>query len=34
MDFLEPRAEQARKGNFVNKSVTDIAEEVYKELGV
>jgi hypothetical protein len=34
IDFLEPRAEQARKGHLVNKSVTDIAEEVYKELGV
>jgi len=30
--FLEPRIEEARQGNFVNKSVMQIFEETLKEF--
>ena len=33
-EFLSPRVEEASRGEFVDKSVSDIAKEVYKELGV
>jgi len=33
-DFLSVRVEEANRGEFVDKSVSDIAKEVYKELGV
>lgn len=32
--FLGARVEEARRGEFVNKSVRDIAKEVYSDLGV
>jgi hypothetical protein len=33
-EFLSPRIEEACRGKFVGKSVSDIAKEVYKELSV
>ena len=33
-EFLSPRVEEASRSEFVDKSVSDIAKEVYKELGV
>jgi len=32
-EFLSARVEEARRGTFVDKSVSDIAKEVYKDLG-
>ncbi len=34
LEFLKPRIEEASRGEVVNQSVTEIVEEVYKELGV
>ncbi len=33
-EFLSPRVEDAYRDKFVDKSVSDIAKEVYKELRV
>ena len=33
-EFLRDRVEEAHRGEFVDKSVSDIAREVYRELGV
>ena len=33
-EFLGNRVEEANRGEFVDKSVSDIAREVYRELGV
>lgn len=32
-EFLDARVEEARRGQFVEKSVSDIAREAYKKLG-
>lgn len=32
--LLQPRIAQAKKGEFVDESVDDIANEVYKDLGL